>query len=110
MATWKQYAYDACQSSGLQLGNYIPQEECGKDAFRYDDPHAATGARRAMLVDRLPRLAAIAVSGRGSRIAAPVLPVAGPVTAQLVTDGAAVCKTRTFTKPQKNTPRVLKAK
>jgi hypothetical protein len=35
VGTWKQYAYDACQSSGLQLGNYTPLEECGEGLYRY---------------------------------------------------------------------------
>jgi hypothetical protein len=35
VGTWKQYAYDACQSSGLTLGDYLPQEECGEGLYRY---------------------------------------------------------------------------
>jgi hypothetical protein len=37
VATWKDYAWQACEAQGLQLSSYIPREECGKDAFRYVD-------------------------------------------------------------------------
>lgn len=35
VATWKQYASQACESSNLQLTDYVPEQDCGNGAFRY---------------------------------------------------------------------------
>lgn len=35
VATWKQYAYDACAAQGLSLTAYSPYESCGTDVYRY---------------------------------------------------------------------------
>jgi hypothetical protein len=77
--------------------------------FQYADAHATTGVRR-LSIGVSPHVTTAAVSGRGTRLGMPALPLAsGPVTAQLVSDAEGGCWASTFTSPSRNTARVFKA-
>ena len=34
VGTWKQYASQSCEQSGLALSDYLPKDACGPDSFR----------------------------------------------------------------------------
>jgi hypothetical protein len=37
VVTWKEYAAQACESSGMLFTDYAPREECGPNSYRYVD-------------------------------------------------------------------------
>jgi len=102
--------YDA--GGRLVLGAVAPAGSgwaAAKSGFRYADRRATTGLRGVTLRTGAEGEPSITVTGQGTRLGVPTLPVAAPLTLQLATSSG-TCWAATFDTASKSTTRLLKAK
>ncbi len=106
------YALCVYDGAGLVASALAPTgTTCGRkpcwratgNGFRYSDKRASTGVTRATVSSRGASLAA-----RGPTLGVPILPVAMPLTVELV-NGDGTCWTSTFTAARKSSAKVLTA-